>query len=243
MSKFNSTSLIVDDRDPSITYSSGWLKVSTTAEYDGTKSGANEAGMTATFVFTGVQRLFGEYIPVSMLTSERCRYWSRSLRIARILRCLRRASDFLRNRRIPRYPTRIYGPHHRPRRLHFPYTILPIRNPRGCRAYTCDHEYQRHPAISLLVGLFGVYSSEHYLSASKLKLRRSHFIVSDIIRPQFNVVVTVFFGHTFRTFSIEYRSRCREVHQIAYWSDSGRCRWRYCLGCGSCLSAFLGLVS
>ena len=54
MAQYNSTALIVDDRNSSIVYSSGWLEVSTTAEYDQTKSGANNAGMTATFVFTGM---------------------------------------------------------------------------------------------------------------------------------------------------------------------------------------------
>lgn len=53
MAHYNATALIVDDRDPSITYSPGWQQVATTAEYGLTKSGADEAGMTATFKFTG----------------------------------------------------------------------------------------------------------------------------------------------------------------------------------------------
>ena len=53
MSAFNATALIVDDRDPSVVYSPGWQQQSTTAEFDDTKSGADEAGMTASFKFTG----------------------------------------------------------------------------------------------------------------------------------------------------------------------------------------------
>ncbi|KIP10384.1 hypothetical protein PHLGIDRAFT_240261 [Phlebiopsis gigantea 11061_1 CR5-6] len=53
MSTFNSTALIVDDRDINVKYSPGWQQQSTTAEFDDTKSGANEAGMTATLQFTG----------------------------------------------------------------------------------------------------------------------------------------------------------------------------------------------
>ena len=53
MAQYNNTAIIVDDRDPSIVYSDGWLRVATTAEYDHTKTGAQEAGMTATFVFNG----------------------------------------------------------------------------------------------------------------------------------------------------------------------------------------------
>lgn len=50
---YNNTAYIVDDTDPSITYSTGWLRTTTSAEYNNTKTGANEAGMTATFVFNG----------------------------------------------------------------------------------------------------------------------------------------------------------------------------------------------
>ncbi|KIP10385.1 hypothetical protein PHLGIDRAFT_240263 [Phlebiopsis gigantea 11061_1 CR5-6] len=53
MAQYNSTALVVDDRNSSIVYTSGWLEVSTTAEYEQTRSGANKGGMTATFVFTG----------------------------------------------------------------------------------------------------------------------------------------------------------------------------------------------
>lgn len=54
MSAFNSTALIVDDRDPRVVYSSGWQQSDTTAEFDDTKSGADEAGMTASFTFIGM---------------------------------------------------------------------------------------------------------------------------------------------------------------------------------------------
>ena len=54
MAQFNNTALIVADRDSGIVYSSGWLQVSTDSEYDHTKSGADKAGMTATFIFTGM---------------------------------------------------------------------------------------------------------------------------------------------------------------------------------------------
>lgn len=53
MSTFNATALIVDDRDPSVVYSPGWQQLSTTTEFDDTKSGADAAGMTATFKFSG----------------------------------------------------------------------------------------------------------------------------------------------------------------------------------------------
>ncbi|GJE87524.1 hypothetical protein PsYK624_036070 [Phanerochaete sordida] len=52
---YNGTAYIVDDTDPSISYSSGWLRVTTDAEYNDTKTGANAAGMTATFVFNGTE--------------------------------------------------------------------------------------------------------------------------------------------------------------------------------------------
>ena len=51
--RYNATALIVDDRDPGITYSPGWTQVNSTAEYQLTKSGAANAGMTATFSFVG----------------------------------------------------------------------------------------------------------------------------------------------------------------------------------------------
>ncbi len=51
--KWNATALVVDDRDPSIVYSGSWMQVTSTAEYDDTKSGAASAGMTATFAFNG----------------------------------------------------------------------------------------------------------------------------------------------------------------------------------------------
>ena len=51
--QYNATALIVDDRDSSVVYSSGWQQVSSTAEYMLTKSGADKAGMTAKFTFTG----------------------------------------------------------------------------------------------------------------------------------------------------------------------------------------------
>ena len=54
MSVFNATALIVDDRNVNVQYSPGWQQQSTTAEYDDTKSGADQAGMTATFQFTGM---------------------------------------------------------------------------------------------------------------------------------------------------------------------------------------------
>ncbi|EKM59919.1 uncharacterized protein PHACADRAFT_206139 [Phanerochaete carnosa HHB-10118-sp] len=50
---YNSTAYIVDDRDPNISYSQGWLQVTTSAEYNDTKTGADEAGMTAIYVFNG----------------------------------------------------------------------------------------------------------------------------------------------------------------------------------------------
>lgn len=53
MSQYNSTAIIVDDHDSSIIFSPGWLKVTTGAEYNNTKSGAQQAGMTATFIFNG----------------------------------------------------------------------------------------------------------------------------------------------------------------------------------------------
>jgi len=52
--QYNSTALIVDDNDPAITYSSGWVLAGTSAEYDDTRHGATAAGQTATFTFTGI---------------------------------------------------------------------------------------------------------------------------------------------------------------------------------------------
>ena len=52
MSRHNATAMIVDDQDPGVKYSPGWIKSdNTTAEYLFTKSGATEEGMTATFQF------------------------------------------------------------------------------------------------------------------------------------------------------------------------------------------------
>ncbi|TBU55539.1 hypothetical protein BD310DRAFT_684153 [Dichomitus squalens] len=45
----------VDDADPRIQYSSGWQAFVNGSEFDGTKHGAAEAGLTATLNFTGTQ--------------------------------------------------------------------------------------------------------------------------------------------------------------------------------------------
>ena len=45
--------LIVDDADERINYSSGWQASLEGGATDGTKHGATDAGMTATFTFTG----------------------------------------------------------------------------------------------------------------------------------------------------------------------------------------------
>ena len=45
--------LIVDDADEHIHYSSGWQALSEGGATAGTKHGATDAGMTATFTFTG----------------------------------------------------------------------------------------------------------------------------------------------------------------------------------------------
>lgn len=43
----------IDDRDPSITYSSGWFLMGVPAEEDGTTHGANPPGPQASFTFSG----------------------------------------------------------------------------------------------------------------------------------------------------------------------------------------------
>lgn len=74
--QFNSTAFIVDDTDPTIVYSSGWLRSTTSAEYNGTKTGANEAGMTATFVFNGVFQMFiRRSCTVLNYARDACRHW------------------------------------------------------------------------------------------------------------------------------------------------------------------------
>ena len=45
--------VLVDDFNSTIVYSAGWQAVTNGAEVDGTKHGADKAGMTATFNFTG----------------------------------------------------------------------------------------------------------------------------------------------------------------------------------------------
>ncbi|KAI0737784.1 hypothetical protein C8Q80DRAFT_1125237 [Daedaleopsis nitida] len=49
----------VDDADPSIQYSAGWLPLTSGGIIDGTKHGAADAGLTATFTFTGTQVVVG----------------------------------------------------------------------------------------------------------------------------------------------------------------------------------------
>ncbi|PSR92234.1 hypothetical protein PHLCEN_2v4764 [Hermanssonia centrifuga] len=59
MAEYNSTALIVDDRDPTIQYSAGWQQVTGApapadrSEYLFTKTGAAAAGLTARFTFNG----------------------------------------------------------------------------------------------------------------------------------------------------------------------------------------------
>ena len=47
---------ILDDRDPAVVYSSGWVRAGSSNEYNGTTSSANEPGLTATLCFQGERR-------------------------------------------------------------------------------------------------------------------------------------------------------------------------------------------
>jgi len=48
-------SQILDDRDPAVVYSSGWLRAGSSNEFNATTSYANDPGLTASLVFQGIQ--------------------------------------------------------------------------------------------------------------------------------------------------------------------------------------------
>lgn len=98
MSAFNATALIVDDRDPSVVYSPGWQQSDTTAEFDDTKSGADEVGMTASFKFTGMCHLTMSSTYIALNESHN-RHGYRGLRLHGLLGRVRSSCVRLYHRR------------------------------------------------------------------------------------------------------------------------------------------------
>lgn len=60
--QFNSTSIVVDDRDPRITYSGVWSLGGTSGELVSTSHESNVTGSTATLIFNGMSFLYSVII-------------------------------------------------------------------------------------------------------------------------------------------------------------------------------------
>lgn len=156
-SKYNATSLVVDDRDSSITYSSGWLKVTSAAEYMQTRTGADTTGMTAIFSFRGEHRESTYLAPRSeCMWCYRNR--RRSVWILGVDRRLRTPRFILRTRWAPRYPDRISSPHYRTWLLHRPHAVLPISVVVRSGAYARYYKCQRNQALCSLDRLHRLYT-------------------------------------------------------------------------------------
>ena len=148
----SSSPVIVDDADPRILYSPGWEAFPTGGVVDGTKHGATEAGLTATFTFTGelyIVLLFPVLIP-QMIRHPRIRR-----RPSGVHRRPRDAYDDLRHRR--QRGGDIYRAHRQARYFHRERHLFRLFHDRRTTR-TGNHEREWDRTKRLLARLHPVHS-------------------------------------------------------------------------------------